>query len=497
MQELAASGSAIMTLDPVPMLLARTRAELAAAFDPARPMRISRAPGRLDVMGGIADYTGSLVLGMPLDRAAAVVLQERADRALQIFSFNLLDEHKPFTFHIPLDALANSSADALRREFAQPGRHWASHLAGGLFVLHEQGYVDLRDPKIPGFNLAVLSTVPSGAGVGSSAALQIATLLNFADHLKLRDPARPKHIADGLTLAALAKHVQNRFADAPDGIMDRATSCLGQADRLLRMVCQPHELQPPLELPAGVRVIGINSNVKHRISDDAYGRTRCAAFMGHKIILETMRELGASAGHEMTGDPMRGYLANLDRDDYKTLFRPRLPEVIRGQDFLDRYGPIDDAASVIEPATNYAVQHATDHQVLEARRVERFAEFFAQAAAAPDRAQRAGPLRRAARLMYASHLSYTMDAMLGAPECDLLTDLVRQRESAGLHGARITARGCGGTVAVLASATPKADDAIEQVLAEYHCQTAIPAEVLRGSGPGAWHVGTHVVPPQT
>src|SRR5687768_632821 len=105
-----ATAQSLLSLDPVPALLARTRAELGAAFDFGRPLRLSRAPGRLDVMGGIADYTGSLVCEMPLDRAAAVVLQERAprDRALQIFSFNLLDEHVPFTFRMSLDDLARA-----------------------------------------------------------------------------------------------------------------------------------------------------------------------------------------------------------------------------------------------------------------------------------------------------------------------------------------------------------------------------------------------------
>src|SRR3954451_8111051 len=110
---------------PIPTLCERVRAELSDAFRSDRPLRVSRAPGRLDVMGGIADYSGSLVCQMPLDRAAAVALQERDDREAQIFSFNLLDEHLPFTLRIPLDALAATSADLLRKEFAQPGRRWA------------------------------------------------------------------------------------------------------------------------------------------------------------------------------------------------------------------------------------------------------------------------------------------------------------------------------------------------------------------------------------
>src|SRR5215212_11451204 len=114
--------STLLDLDPVPTLLKRVRGELAADFPAGRPIRVSRAPGRLDVMGGIADYTGSLVCELPLDRAAAVALSERDDRDLQVFSFNLFDEHVPFTLRIGIDALIDNSADALRKEFAQPGR---------------------------------------------------------------------------------------------------------------------------------------------------------------------------------------------------------------------------------------------------------------------------------------------------------------------------------------------------------------------------------------
>ena len=177
----------LLTLDPVPTLLARTRAELSADYDFAKPMRISRAPGRLDVMGGIADYTGSLVCEAPLDRAAAVVLQERSDRQIQVFSFNLFDEHRPFTFRMPIDALANASTDQLHQEFIEPGRHWAGYFVGCLYVLHHEGFVDIRDPKIQGMNLAVVSNVPLGAGVSSSAAIEVASMMNLVEHLGLRD----------------------------------------------------------------------------------------------------------------------------------------------------------------------------------------------------------------------------------------------------------------------------------------------------------------------
>src|SRR5204863_1988094 len=112
-------ASSLLDLEPVPTLLSRLRSELGADFRPDRPTRVSRAPGRLDVMGGIADYTGSLVCEATLDRAAAVALQERpGDRQVQIFSFNLFDDHQPFTFRIPLDSLATFPLKKLHEEFS-------------------------------------------------------------------------------------------------------------------------------------------------------------------------------------------------------------------------------------------------------------------------------------------------------------------------------------------------------------------------------------------
>jgi galactokinase len=477
---------ALLNIDPVPTLLNRVLAELSTDFAPGKPIRVSRAPGRLDVMGGIADYTGSLVCEMPLDRAAAVALQPRDDRQVQVFSFNLYDEHKPFTFRIPIDGLVNHPVEMLRKEFREPGRKWAAYLVGCLLVLHSELLIDLFAPSQTGLNLALYSTVPLGAGVSSSAAIEVATMMNLVDHFGLRERLDP------LRLAALCQRVENLIVGAPCGIMDQVTSCVGEADSLLRLVCQPHELLPAIQLPPGVRVLGINSNVKHEVGGGAYGRTRCAAFMGHRIILEKMRDMGRATGRELADDPMRGYLANLDPDDYKNLFRRSVPEVMRGREFLDRYGSTIDTVTTVEPDVEYQVQHATDHHVLEARRVRRFVEFL-EAARTADGPERTANLDRAAHLMYASHQSYTMDAMLGAPECDLLVQLVRERERAGLYGAKITGGGSGGTVAILANASAQADEAIAQIMSEYERHTGNQPEAFLGSSPGAWYTGTAVV----
>ncbi|HEX3359197.1 MAG TPA: hypothetical protein VHS31_19615 [Tepidisphaeraceae bacterium] len=475
----------LLSLEPVPTLISRTRAELSADFDFGRPLRVSRAPGRLDVMGGIADYTGSLVCELPLDRAAAIVLQERGDREFQAFSFNLYDEHKPFTFRIPLDSLANSTIDQLRAELAEPGRRWAGYLCGCLFVLHEQKLIDLKDPAIKGMNLALLSTVPLGCGISSSAAVEVATMMNLIDHFGIRDRVDP------MKVAAMCQHVENHVCGAPCGIMDQATSCAGEANSFMRMVCQPHELQPPLRLPDGVHVIGINSNVKHSVGGGQYGITRCAAFMGHAITLAKMRKIGEHAGKKLERDPMNGYLANVDLEDYKRYFRECIPESISGKEFLAKFNGTIDTATTVQPDVIYPVQHATDHHVFEASRVRNFCTHIEAAAKAGRETKEGGlSLDKAGHLMYASHLSYTNDAMLGAEECDLLVDLVRKHERAGLYGAKITGGGSGGTVAVLCNTGDRANGAIAEIMSEYEKQTGKRPEAFTGSSPGAWEVGT-------
>jgi len=485
----------LLCLDPVPTLLKRAQAELAADFDFGRPLRVARAPGRLDVMGGIADYTGSLVCEATLDRAAAVVLQERGDGQVQACSLNLLDEQQPFVLRMPLEALAGSDAATLQREFNESGRRWAGYILGCLFLLHEQGYVDLsRMPR--GLNLALYSTVPLGGGVSSSAAIEVATMMALVDHWQLRAGQARFTRADALPLdpmrlAWLCQQVENRIVGAPCGIMDQVTSIAGEEGCLLKLLCQPHELQGSLHLPAGMRVLGINSHVKHSVGGGAYGKTRCAAFMGHAIILERMRHMGAAAGQTLTADPMRGYLANLDADDYKKHFRPYLPSRMNGQEFLSRYGRTIDSATSVEPQVEYHVRQATDHHVLEARRVQQFVRFLEEAAAAPSGTRQQGlPLDKAGHLMYASHLSYTHDALLGADECDLLVDLVRRNEKAGLYGAKITGGGSGGTVAVLAEISARADAAIASIMQEYQQQVGVQPEAFLSSSTGAWAVGT-------
>ncbi len=481
------SADNLLTLDPVPTLLRRVREELSADFP--GPIRLSRAPGRLDVMGGIADYTGSLVCEATLDRAAAAALSARTDRQVQVISLNLLDDRRPHTAQMSLDELAELPVEKFRRELNGFNLRWAGYIAGCLKILHENLFLDLRNPNLRGVNLAVFGTVPLGAGVSSSASIEVASMMNLCAHYGLLERLQP------LQLASMCQEVENKIVGAPCGIMDQVASCCGQSDSLMRLLCQPHELQAPLKFPTGIRAVGIDSRVKHSVGGPMYGRTRCAAFMGHKIILEKMREMGQAAGHTLDRDPLNGYLANLSPDDYKRLFRPYLPEMIDGKSFLEKFGPTIDKATTVDATEKYHVQQATDHHVLEANRVRNFVTFLDEAATlTPDNPRRAHLLNKAGHLMYASHISYTRDAKMGADECDLLVELARNREYAGIYGAKITGGGCGGTVAILCNQGNQTDAAIAEIVAEYKSKTSLDPRVFSQSSPGAWQVGTIEIP---
>ncbi len=117
-----------------------------------------------------------------------------------------------------------------------------------------------------------VSTIPPGAGVSSSAAIEVATMMNLRDHFGLMKPfaGRALRIAEQsamnpMRLAEMCQAVENRIVGAPCGIMDQVSSCLGEMDTLLRMSCQPHEIGPPLAVPPGMRFVGINSQVRHAV----------------------------------------------------------------------------------------------------------------------------------------------------------------------------------------------------------------------------------------
>jgi galactokinase len=424
--------------------------EGARLFAPGEPLYVARAPGRLDVMGGIADYSGSLVLELPLREAALVAVQLDVARIVRITSLGAEANHRAASFEMPLDlfdTLDYASAQAFFRR--DPATAWAAYAAGAFLVLMRERGVKFDK----GTRILIDSKVPEGKGVSSSAALEVAVMQAVSAAFAI--PIKPRE------MALLCQKVENLVAGAPCGVMDQMTSVCGDENRLLALLCQPAELAGQVELPSGVAVWGLDSGVRHEVSGADYGSVRTGAFMGLRII-DTPR--------------LDNYLSRLTPSEFEQHHSPRLPERMLGSEFLARYDDTADAVTRVEPEREYAVRTPAAHPVYEHFRVRAFAELLS------------GPLtcrtlELLGEIMFQSHASYSACG-LGSAATDLLVELAREAgASQGIHGAKITGGGSGGTVCLLGRAT--AFETVKKIAARYEERTGHQPYVFHGSSPGA------------
>jgi L-arabinokinase len=408
-----------------------------AYFAPGEPVAVARAPGRLDVLGGIADYSGSLVLEFPVAVAALAAAQRARDGQVVAVSGGR-------RLAVDVAALAGASLDELAERFR--GRDaWGAYVLGPIALL-------LREERLvpSGLRLLVSSEVPEAKGVGSSAAVEVAVLSAAAACLDVEtEPHR---------LALVGQRAEQIFAAAPCGPMDQLTAMHGEIGCLLAVLCRPAEVVAALPLPRPLAVWGIDSGLRHAVSGDAYRRVRCAAFMGKAL-------LGSDTG----------YLAELDRAEVAA---QALPERLLGVDFLRLHGGIADPLSTVEPRVAYPVRAATLFPLEEHARALEFVALL-------ERRLTDGAVARLGELLYQSHDGYSRCG-LGVERTDEIVDAVRAAgPRCGLYGARVSGGGSGGTVVVLAR-----DDAEPRVRA---IAESLGAGLVGGSSPGAARYGVRVV----
>lgn len=440
------------------------------------PIVVARAPGRLDVMGGISDYSGGLVLQWPILEAAfaAARLVDESAAVVSVSSLPEDDASPARTFSIPADellSLADSGYDVARARFAREADdHWAAYLAGVLVVLAREKGVRLAG----GLRLLLRSEVPEGKGVSSSAAIEVASMRAVAGALGVE--------IDGVELAKLCQKVENLVVGAPCGLMDQMTSAVGRQDQLLALLCQPARILGFVHPPDSLRFWGIDSGLRHAVTGADYSGVRTAAFMGYRVLAHHLGLPGAPGPDGVVSvDDSRwhGYLANIDAQEFDRHLAPLLPDSIVGDEFLRCYGGTTDPVTRVDPARSYRLVEPTRHPVLEHARVRRFADLLEHARDADD-------LAALGRLMYESHESYSACG-LGSDGTDRLVELVREAGPAsGLYGAKITGGGSGGTVAILGGAG--AGPAVHEVADRYARETGREARVFSGSSPGACEV---------
>ena len=462
--------------------LSRSKAPaLAGLFRGAEPIVLARAPGRLDVMGGFADYSGSLALELPIAEATFVAAQAHAEPSVEVVSAGLGPaagqlRHAAF----PLAELAESSQSyAAARAYFQrdAATAWAAYVAGMCAALRVELGLELRS----GVSLLVASSVPEGKGVSSSAALEVATLGALAGIHGLR--------IDPVQAALVCQRVENLVVGAPCGVMDQMTSSCGSAGELLPLVCQPAELEPSFAIPEGLAFWGIDSGLRHEVQGADYTEVRVAAFMGYRWLAEA-RGLSVRAsereGHVSVSDPeWGGYLARVPRAEFDQRYRELLPERIAGAEFLRRFAGITDPITSVRPLASYRVRAATTHPVYEHARASEFRRLLQspELSAGTEAGRQRALLERLGALMHETHESYSACG-IGSSGTDRLVALVAELgPEQGLFGAKITGGGSGGTVAVLGRAGAGA--AVRAVAERYARETGRVPYLFSGSSPGA------------
>ena len=435
-----------------------------AGFERSGKVVIARAPARLDVMGGIADYCGANVAAVTLERGAVVGCQVRGDRQLRTLSLGI-DRDSFSGLQMSIDDFyvrGNlKSYDQIRQLFARDSKTaWAACVLGVLYVLLKEGKID----QLPhGAAIAVKSPIPIKAGIASSAAIEVAALVAVSAIYGLE--------MDAKEIARIGQIVENRVVGMPCGPMDHITSALGDHGALLSILCQRDMILESPRLPIRTRVIGIHSKVR-RPSNSAYIDARAAAFMGLTIL---QKELGIKELRD-------NYLCNLSVQEFRRRCKSYLPSRMNGEHFLNRYGGTVDSDIVVDPRKTYFVRSRVEHPIYEHARVKKFIRCIRDAYADTENVRT--HLREAGKLMYASHWSYRYRVGLGCTEIEQIVNSIRKiGVKGGFYGARITSGGCGGTVAVLCHGN--ISSGLAQILAAYKLTWGLEAEVFYGTGLGA------------
>jgi galactokinase len=417
------------------------------------------AHGRLDVMGGIADYSGSLVLQMPIAEKTTVTIRKKDDNLLKIKS---LIEKKLLEFTISIDKIKSITVgdyDSAKQLFK--GNEWSSYIVGSIILLFWENKIELS-----GFEIMIDSDIPIGKGVSSSAALEVATLKVFSEFYKLN--------FEGTELPTLAQKVENLIVGAPCGLMDQLTSYFGKPNHLLPIVCQPDILNEPLPFPKDVHVIGIDSGVRHSVAGNAYGKVRTAAYMGYSIIANLEGVDTKNIKEIPRKDlPFGGYLCNVRVPFYNANYSKILPKMILGRDFIQQYGEIYDNVTSINPQEKYPILNATKHAIFENSRVEKFQKAFLSI---EKTLSKKIPYKLLGSFMDESNMSYSACG-LGSEKTDELVQMAYLARHKGIYGAKITGGGSGGTVAILCVGE-KGKQAVRDIWTQYQEKNGIEVKLF-------------------
>ncbi|MEU6738525.1 galactokinase [Streptosporangium sandarakinum] len=321
------------------------------------PQGVWHAPGRVNLIGEHTDYNDGLVLPFAVPWGVTAAVSPREDGVVRLRS---------------LQAAAPGGVETV--EDPERAAGWARYAVGVFWALREEGR------PVRGADLVIDGDVPQGAGLSSSAALEVAvgTALNDLYGLGMTK----------MEVAQVAQRAENDFVGMPCGIMDQAASALAEEGRALFLDCRSlGSRNVPFDLAAhGLRLLIINTGVRHELADGQYARRR-------RDCEEAARRLGVAALRDVT-------------------------------DLADALGRLSGDE-----------RRRTQHVVTENHRVEAVIGLL-----------RAGAVREIGALLNASHLSLRDQFEVSCPELDVAVEAAVR---GGARGARMTGGGFGGSAIAL------------------------------------------------
>ena len=320
---------------------------------------VYRAPGRVNLIGEHTDYNEGFVLPSAIGFSCWVGIAPRKDRKLVLYSGNLGEEREG-----DLDELGIRGSG-----------HWSDYPIGVAWALQEAGY------RLRGADLYISGDVPLGAGLSSSAAIEVSTgyaLLSVAGHA-----------IDRTKLALLCQRAENKFVGAHVGIMDQFVSCHGRAGHALLIDCRSLEYRAQ-KLPAKVSLVICNTMVKHKLQAGGEYNVRRAQCE------EAVRKLSAALPQT------------------RSLRDVTLEQLAQNRNLLSD-----------------TLYRRCRHIISENKRVQDVAGLFEQAQVEGLR-----------ELMKASHESMRDDYEISCRELDVMVEIAERQR--GVYGARMTGGGFGG-----------------------------------------------------
>ncbi|MFE2051212.1 galactokinase [Streptomyces sp. NPDC059459] len=363
----------------------------------ADPEGVWAAPGRVNLIGEHTDYNDGFVMPFALPHTAVAAVSRRDDGILRLHSADIA-----------------AAPVELRVADLDPGsdKSWTAYPSGVVWALREAGH------ELTGADVHLASTVPSGAGLSSSAALEVVVALALNDlyALGLR----------GWQLARLCQRAENVYVGAPVGIMDQtASACCETGHALFLDTRDLSQRQIPFDLAAeGMRLLVVDTRVKHSHSEGEYGKRRAGCEKGAAL-------LGVDALRDVAYEELDAALERLADDE--------------------------------------EVRRLVRHVVTEDERVERVVALL-----------ESGDTRAIGPVLVEGHASLRDDFRISCRELDLVVDTAL---AAGALGARMTGGGFGGSAIVLVEAADV--DAVTKAVEEAFAAAALTAPRVFEAVPSA------------